>query len=140
MTSTRTAWPGPALDKIRCMPFRPFSPSVWPVHVRYRPRVALFPHPFTCRRTDAFGGLLSVALSLNRSNDRPAGRYPAPWIPWSPDFPPPLARRRSPDHLARLTISISARFVESIDKIGRECVRAGACKYVWIQGVAGTLK
>src|SRR3546814_7448419 len=60
------------------------------------------------------GVLLSVALSLNLSNDRPAGRYPAPWFPWSPDFPPPLARRRSPDPLARLTISLSARFDESI--------------------------
>src|SRR3546814_2985313 len=81
---------------------------------RYRPRGALLPHPFTFRRAEAFGGLLSVALSLNRSNDRPAGRYPAPWFPWSPDFPPPLARRRSPDPLARLTISLSARFDESI--------------------------
>jgi len=49
-----------------------------PCRVRYRPRGALLPHPFTFRRAEACGGLLSVALSLNLAEARSAGRYPAP--------------------------------------------------------------
>src|SRR3546814_631717 len=103
--STRTAGPEPTLscpkERTRTIPIRPCSRWGLPCRVRYRPRGALLPHPFTFRRAEALGGLLSVALSLNRPKGRPAGRYPAPWFPWSPDFPPPLARRRSPDPLAR---------------------------------------
>jgi hypothetical protein len=43
-----------------------------------------------------------------------AGRYPAPWFPWSPDFPPPLARRRSPDPLALCGYSANERRLRAI--------------------------
>ncbi len=43
-----------------------------------------------------------------------AGRYPAPWFPWSPDFPPPLARRRSPDPLASCGYSANERRLRAI--------------------------
>src|SRR3546814_3319468 len=57
-----------------CSSDLPCSRWCLPCRVRYRPRGALLPHHFTFRRSEAFGGLLSVALSLNRSNDRPAGQ------------------------------------------------------------------
>ena len=47
-------------------------------------RGALLPHPFDLAGPKT-GGVLSVALSLG--GEPPAGRYPAPRVPWSPDFP-----------------------------------------------------
>jgi len=84
--STRTAGPEPALVS-RAIPIRPCSRWGLPCRACYQPRGALLPHPFTFRRAEAVGGLLSVALSLTPFRGA-AGRYPAPWFPWSPDFPP----------------------------------------------------
>src|SRR3546814_8880497 len=62
--------------------------------------------------------MLLLLLIIRRPPRLPRTDTLFPYTPlfrsWSPDFPPPLARRRSPDPLARLTISLSARFDESI--------------------------
>ena len=76
-------------------------PSTWPcsgrgLHCRrrYRLRGGLLLHPFTLtRRVNWSGGLLSVALS---------SRFPSPGVTRhpalrSPDFPPILSDRRSPE-------------------------------------------
>ena len=59
-----------------------------------------------------------------------AGRYPAPWFPWSPDFPPPLARRRSPDPLALCGYSANERRLRAIARraeMGWEAAIANFC-------------
>ncbi len=35
-----------------------------------------------------------------------AGRYPAPWSPWSPDFPPPAGYPTGGDHLTLWQIAL----------------------------------
>src|SRR5690606_36997950 len=97
------------------IPIRPCSRWGLPCRVRYRPRGALLPHPFTFRRAEALGGLFSVALSLNPPEGGSAGRYPAPWFPWSPDFPPPRLREAA---IARPSgagqYSMSAKICEGV--------------------------
>ena len=67
----------------RAVPIRPCSGWGLPCGCRCRKPGALLPHPFSLacapRERRAIGGMLSVALSLNReASPRPGGRYPPP--------------------------------------------------------------
>ena len=77
---------------LRAVPIRSCSRWGLPCRRRCRRRGALLPHLFTLTATIRYvpRRLFSVALSLKRCPERlgPAGRYPAPFDPWSPDFPP----------------------------------------------------
>ena len=89
-----------------CLPIWSCSRGGLPCRLRYRRRGALLPHPFTLtcrRRTDAIGGLLSVALSVG--SRRPGVTWPLAL--WSPDFPRPPNGDR--DRLADSTPQIKAR-------------------------------
>ncbi len=98
--STRTAGPKPACPERRAVPIRSCSGWGLPCRFRCRSRGALLPHPFTLTSSKR-GGLLSVALSLDRQLSPPARRaLPATLVSWSPDFPRDLAITRLPGPLA----------------------------------------
>ncbi len=107
--STRTAGPEPALscpeERTRAIPIRPCSRWGLPCRVRYRPRGALLPHPFTFRRAEAFGGLFSVALSLTPSRGPPDVIRHRGFRGARTFLPRAYARRRSPDPLAKRIIA-----------------------------------
>ncbi len=89
---------GPCGPQVWTKPLAPlfWSCSGWglPCHYCYQQRGVLLPHHFTLtiqRRTVAFGGIFSAALSVGL-------RLPGvTWHPalWSPDFPLSLAGQRS---------------------------------------------
>jgi hypothetical protein len=84
-----------AVRKPTCRPFGRRAAPIWscsgwglPCRSRYRERGALLPHRFTLTgRPKRTGGLV---LCCTVPGVAPAGRYPAPSSPWSPDFPRPL--------------------------------------------------
>src|SRR3546814_20308516 len=65
--------------------------GVYRAACRCRRRGALLPHPFDLADPKT-GGILSVALSLTPDQVRGRRALPGTVVPWSPDFPRPLAR------------------------------------------------
>ncbi len=88
-------------------PIRSCSRWGLPCRRRYRRRGALLPHRFTLagRRQTRAGGLFSVALSLGS----PPPAVSRHRFPWSPDFPPMLARKP-----ASATVQPSGRTVMGV--------------------------
>ncbi len=108
----KTRLPVRTLRRGRGRPAAPiWSCSRWglPCRSRCRSRGALLPHLFTlaCRRRRRRSVFCGTFPGVT-----PAGRYPAPCLPWSPDFPPrALARpQRSSGHLpCRLRYDLGGR-------------------------------
>ena len=89
---------------------RSCAASIWscsrrglPCHCRYRQRGALLPHPFTltCTRRSGQAVCFLWHFPWSRLRRTLSGAV----LPWSPDFPPPLERARSPDYLTPLLIT-----------------------------------
>jgi hypothetical protein len=85
--STRTAGPEPALGLLPCHPYSTLLPVGFAVprplpSARCALTAPFHLSPGRSRWRSALCGTFPDPLS------GAAGRYPAPWFPWSPDFPP----------------------------------------------------
>ncbi len=87
------------------VPIRSCSGWGLPCHACYQARGALLPHHFTLtlKVVNLEGGIFSVALAVNQTNDSPG----VTWHPalWSPDFPPNF--KKFSDCLANSAFSVS---------------------------------
>lgn len=77
-----------------CRPKTPYAAPIWfcskwglPCRARYQTRGALLPHPFNVTGSKPSRPAFCCTVPEQAITPLPAGRYPAPFKSWSPDFP-----------------------------------------------------
>ncbi len=98
----------PKRSRASCRPYSVLLPVGFAMPLPLPAARCALTAPFHRNPAEAKGRLLSVALSLNPLTEvaKPAGRYPAPSFPWSPDFPRHARRvTRPPDPLTLASLA-----------------------------------